>query len=68
MGVSIKRELKNCGKLTIFDENGEFGGVWLKNTYPGSAEEVPSHLYSFSFEPNPGITIDMCILKGKKLS
>ena len=29
------------------------GGVWRANTYPGLACDVPSHLYSFSFAPNP---------------
>ena len=29
------------------------GGTWLYNTYPGCACDVPSHLYSFSFAPNP---------------
>ncbi|MCA9738344.1 MAG: NAD(P)/FAD-dependent oxidoreductase, partial [Gemmatimonadetes bacterium] len=24
------------------------------NTYPGCACDIPSHLYSYSFEPNPG--------------
>ena len=27
------------------------GGTWWKNSYPGAAVDVPSHLYSFSFEP-----------------
>jgi cation diffusion facilitator CzcD-associated flavoprotein CzcO/acetyl esterase/lipase len=29
------------------------GGVWRDNQYPGAACDVPSHLYSFSFEPKP---------------
>jgi cation diffusion facilitator CzcD-associated flavoprotein CzcO len=29
------------------------GGVWHHNTYPGAACDVPSHLYEFSFQPNP---------------
>ena len=29
------------------------GGVWHHNTYPGAACDVPSHLYEFSFAPNP---------------
>jgi cation diffusion facilitator CzcD-associated flavoprotein CzcO len=27
--------------------------VWNHNTYPGAACDVPSHLYEFSFAPNP---------------
>ena len=30
--------------------------MWRDNTYPGAACDVPSHLYSFSFEPNPDWT------------
>ncbi len=29
------------------------GGTWRDNRYPGAACDVPSYLYSFSFEPNP---------------
>ena len=29
------------------------GGTWRDNSYPGAACDVPSHLYSFSFEPKP---------------
>ena len=30
-----------------------FGGTWRHNTFPGAACDVPSHLYSYSFAPNP---------------
>ena len=29
------------------------GGTWFWNQYPGAECDVQSHLYSFSFEPNP---------------
>ena len=29
------------------------GGTWRENTYPGVACDVPSHVYSYSFELNP---------------
>ena len=47
--------LKKAGidSLTIFEKADGVGGVWRDNTYPGAACDVPSHLYSFSFEPNP---------------
>ena len=32
------------------------GGTWRDNNYPGCACDVQSHLYSFSFEPNPNWT------------
>ena len=31
----------------------DLGGTWRDNSYPGCACDVPSHLYSFSFAPNP---------------
>ncbi|NDK89181.1 NAD(P)/FAD-dependent oxidoreductase [Gordonia desulfuricans] len=31
----------------------EAGGVWLANTYPGAACDVPTALYSLSFADNP---------------
>jgi cation diffusion facilitator CzcD-associated flavoprotein CzcO len=38
--------------FTIFEKATDLGGVWRENTYPGAACDVPSHLYSFSFEPH----------------
>ena len=37
----------------ILEKADEVGGTWRDNTYPGAACDVPSHLYSFSFEPKP---------------
>jgi len=39
--------------VTVFERGARVGGVWHHNTYPGAACDVPSHLYEFSFEPNP---------------
>ncbi len=41
------------GDVTVFEKGKRVGGVWNHNTYPGAACDVPSHLYEFSFEPNP---------------
>ncbi len=38
----------------VLDKSDGVGGTWRDNTYPDSACDVPSHLYSFSFAPNPG--------------
>ncbi|ORZ06000.1 hypothetical protein BCR42DRAFT_427463 [Absidia repens] len=40
-------------KATIFESSDDVGGTWNHNFYPGCASDVPSHLYSLSFEPNP---------------
>ncbi len=39
--------------VTVFERGERIGGVWNHNTYPGAACDVPSHLYEFSFAPNP---------------
>ena len=37
----------------VLERAARIGGTWRDNTYPGAACDVPSHLYSFSFAPNP---------------
>jgi len=39
--------------VTVFERGERVGGVWNDNTYPGARCDVPSHLYEFSFAPNP---------------
>jgi cation diffusion facilitator CzcD-associated flavoprotein CzcO len=39
--------------VTVFERGERVGGVWQHNTYPGAACDVPSHLYEYSFAPNP---------------
>jgi cation diffusion facilitator CzcD-associated flavoprotein CzcO len=39
--------------FVILERSPGVGGVWQSNTYPGCRCDVPSHLYSFSFAPNP---------------
>jgi cation diffusion facilitator CzcD-associated flavoprotein CzcO/acetyl esterase/lipase len=57
-GIGLGMTLKRAGidSFTIFEKADGIGGVWRDNTYPGAACDVPSHLYSFSFEPNPDWT------------
>ncbi|KAM5344687.1 hypothetical protein ACJ41O_010549 [Fusarium nematophilum] len=42
--------------LVIYEKNSDVGGTWLENRYPGVACDVPAHIYTFSFEPNPDWT------------
>ena len=37
----------------VLERAGDLGGTWRENRYPGCRCDVPSHLYSFSFAPNP---------------
>ena len=54
-GIGMAIRLKQAGleSFTIFERAAEIGGTWRDNTYPGAACDVPSHVYSLSFEPNP---------------
>ncbi|MHB1785983.1 MAG: flavin-containing monooxygenase [Acidimicrobiales bacterium] len=40
----------------ILERADDVGGTWRDNRYPGCRCDVPSHLYSFSFAPNPNWT------------
>lgn len=53
-GLGMAYYLKQAGfdAFTIFEKAAEIGGVWRDNSYPGAGCDVPSHLYSFSFEPH----------------
>ena len=53
-GLCLAIHLKRAGKSCLILERGpDVGGTWRVNTYPGCACDIPSHLYSFSFELNP---------------
>jgi cation diffusion facilitator CzcD-associated flavoprotein CzcO len=54
-GLCMAIRLKQAGHhdFVILEKNDDLGGTWRDNTYPGCACDVPSHMYSFSFELNP---------------
>src|SRR3954465_1924203 len=54
-GIGIAARLFDAGEtdLVVLERGSDVGGTWRDNTYPGCACDVPSHLYSFSFAPNP---------------
>ncbi|MDB5454648.1 MAG: 4-hydroxyacetophenone monooxygenase [Caulobacter sp.] len=54
-GIGMAIALLKAGRksFVILEKAASVGGTWRDNTYPGCACDVPSHLYSFSFEPNP---------------
>ena len=51
LGAAVRFKRAGFHRLTIVDRGDEVGGTWRDNTYPGCACDVPSHLYSFSFDP-----------------
>ncbi len=50
LGMAIRLKEQGQDDLLILEKADEVGGCWRDNTYPGAACDVPSHLYSFSFE------------------
>ncbi|MGH9306134.1 MAG: flavin-containing monooxygenase [Acidimicrobiales bacterium] len=54
-GVAAAIKLRQAGHhdIVIYEKGDQIGGTWRENTYPGVACDVPSHLYSYSFAPNP---------------
>src|ERR687894_1907076 len=57
-GLGAAVRLRGAGRedFLILEKGGTLGGTWRDNTYPGCACDVQSHLYSFSFAPNPDWT------------
>jgi cation diffusion facilitator CzcD-associated flavoprotein CzcO len=55
-GIGMAAQLKRAGvhDLVVLERDDALGGTWRDNSYPGAACDVPSHLYCFSFAPNPG--------------
>lgn len=54
-GIGMAVRLKQAGyhDFVVLERADDVGGTWRDNTYPGCRCDVPSHLYSFSFAPNP---------------
>jgi cation diffusion facilitator CzcD-associated flavoprotein CzcO len=56
LGMAIALRRAGMTDFVVLEKAGEVGGTWRDNSYPGCACDVESHLYSFSFAPNPGWT------------
>ena len=50
LGMAIRMMQEGRKDFVVLEKGAEVGGTWRDNTYPGCACDVPSHLYSFSFE------------------
>jgi len=57
-GVMAGIKLREAGydDWVIYEKGDSVGGTWRENTYPGLSCDVPSHIYSYSFAPNPDWT------------
>jgi cation diffusion facilitator CzcD-associated flavoprotein CzcO len=53
LGMAIRLKQQGRNDFIVFESAHSVGGTWRDNHYPGLACDVPSHLYSFSFAPNP---------------
>src|SRR5829696_15875 len=53
LGTAIMLKDEGVNEFLVFERADDLGGTWRDNSYPGCACDVPSHLYSFSFAPNP---------------
>ena len=53
LGAAIKLKQNGVDDFVVLDHGQNFGGTWRDNTCPGAACDVPSQLYSYSFEAQP---------------
>src|SRR3954464_2075974 len=53
LGAAVRLRREGVTDFVVLERAGSVGGTWRDNSYPGCACDVPSHLYSFSFAPNP---------------
>src|SRR3954451_4665420 len=53
IGLGVRLRQSGYDSFAVFDRDEGPGGTWRANTYPGLSCDIPSHLYSFSFAPNP---------------
>jgi cation diffusion facilitator CzcD-associated flavoprotein CzcO len=53
LGMAIGLKRHHINNFVVLERADDLGGTWRENSYPGCACDVPSHLYSFSFAPNP---------------
>jgi cation diffusion facilitator CzcD-associated flavoprotein CzcO len=54
LGMAIQLKRAGIDEFTLLEQAERVGGTWRDNHYPGAACDIESHLYSFSFAPNPG--------------
>ncbi|KIX05945.1 uncharacterized protein Z518_03919 [Rhinocladiella mackenziei CBS 650.93] len=59
MAYRLKHDLK-FEDFTIYEKLDGAGGTWRTNQYPGCGCDLPSHLYSFSFNLNPDWSKELC--------
>ncbi|MBB5785053.1 flavin-containing monooxygenase [Nonomuraea jabiensis] len=48
--MAIQLERAGIRSYVVFERANGLGGTWRDNSYPGAGCDIPSHLYSYSFE------------------
>jgi cation diffusion facilitator CzcD-associated flavoprotein CzcO len=51
--MAIKLREAGMNSFLLLEKSDDIGGTWYDNRYPGCACDIPSHLYSFSFDLSP---------------
>ena len=51
-GMCLAVKLDQLGvPYLVVEKNGDVGGTWFENRYPGCGVDTPNHFYSYSFAP-----------------
>ena len=53
LGMAIRLKEAGIDDFVVLERADDLGGTWRDNHYPGLCCDVPSHVYSYSFELNP---------------
>src|SRR6266576_1558842 len=53
IGAAVRLQQAGFDDYVVLERADDVGGTWRDNQYPGCQCDVPRHLYSFSFAPNP---------------
>jgi cation diffusion facilitator CzcD-associated flavoprotein CzcO len=56
LGMAIRLEQRGLDSFLVLERASDVGGTWRDNRFPGCACDIPSLLYSFSFEQDPAWT------------
>jgi cation diffusion facilitator CzcD-associated flavoprotein CzcO len=56
LGLTILLQQEGIDDVVLLERAEDIGGTWRDNSYPGCQCDIPSHLYSLSFAPNPNWT------------
>jgi cation diffusion facilitator CzcD-associated flavoprotein CzcO len=56
LGAAIRLRKAGIHDFVVLERAGDIGGTWRDNDYPGCCCDIPSHVYSYSFELNPAWT------------